>query len=150
MISRAREEEKRFRFAFFQVKLAKSGCIPRFINSFNYMNLFGLNPTLAFAQSSQPGQSAPPAWTSLVPLVLLIVVFYFALIRPQQKKSKEHAELLKSVHPGDKIVTSSGIIGVIVAVKDKTVSIRSADAKFEITKVAIAEIVERDGEVSES
>ena len=114
------------------------------------MTSFGLNALLAMGQPTQPGQQAPPFWTSLVPLVLLVVVFYFALIRPQQKKQKEHAQLLKAVRPGDKIVTTGGIVGVIVTVKEKTISIRSADAKFEITKSAVAEITERSGESSES
>ena len=105
---------------------------------------------MAMGQPAQPGQQAPPFWTSLVPLVLLIVVFYFALIRPQQKKQKDHAQLLKGVRPGDKIVTTGGIVGVIVSVKEKTISIRSADAKFEITKAAVAEITERSGEPSQS
>src|SRR2546421_11007929 len=105
---------------------------------------------LAMGQPPQPGQPAPPFWTSLVPLGLLVVVFYFALIRPQQKKAKDHAELLKAVRPGDKVVTTGGIVGVIVTVKEKTLSIRSADAKFEITKSAVAEITERSGGPSES
>jgi len=87
---------------------------------------------------------------NMVPLILLVVVFYFALIRPQQKKAKDHAQLLKTVRPGDKVVTTGGIVGVIVTVKEKTISIRSADAKFEITKSAIAEITERSGSSSEA
>ena len=98
----------------------------------------------------QPGQKPPPAWTTMVPLVLLVVVFYFVLIRPQQKRNKEHQRLLKTVKPGDKIVTSGGLLGVIVTVKEKTVTLRSADAKLEITKSAIAEITERSGDTSES
>lgn len=86
----------------------------------------------------------------MVPLVLLVVVFYFALIRPQQKRAKQHAELLKAVKPGDKVITSGGLVGVVISVKEKTVSIRSADAKLEITKSAIAEIVERSGDEKES
>ena len=105
---------------------------------------------LAMGPQPQPGQPAPPFWRSLVPLVLLVVVFYFALIRPQQKKAKDHAELLKAVRPGDKVVTTGGVVGVIVTVKEKTLSMRSADSKFEITKSAIAEITERGGESSES
>src|SRR4030088_934712 len=93
---------------------------------------------LAMGPQPQPGQPAPPFWVNIVPLVLLVVVFYFALIRPQQKKAKDHAELLKAVRPGDKIVTTGGVVGVIVTVKDKTLSIRSADSKFEIIKTAIA------------
>lgn len=87
----------------------------------------------------------------MVPLVLLMVVFYFALIRPQQKKSKEHAQLMKNIRPGDKIVTSSGILGSVITVKEKTLTIRSADTKLEIAKSAVAEITERSGsEASES
>ena len=108
------------------------------------MGLFGFIPLLA-----QSGQQQP-FWTMLVPMGLLFVVFYFALIRPQQRKQKEHAELLKGVRPGDKVVTTGGIIGTIVTVKEKSISIRSADAKFEITKSAVAEVTERSGEPSES
>jgi len=98
------------------------------------------------APPAKPGQEAPPAWTNFVPLVLLIVVFYFILIRPQQKKAKQHATLLKTVRPGDKVLTSSGILGVVLTVKEKTLTIRSADTKLEITKSAIAEITERSGD----
>ncbi|HEX5219942.1 MAG TPA: preprotein translocase subunit YajC [Verrucomicrobiae bacterium] len=87
----------------------------------------------------------------LVPLILLMVVFYFVLIRPQQKKARQHAELLKTVKPGDKVTTSGGIIGVVLSVKEKGgVTIRSADAKLEISRSAITEITERGGEKSES
>lgn len=109
-----------------------------------------MNALLALAPPAQPGQQQPPFWTSLVPLVLLVVVFYFALIRPQQKKAKEHSQLLKSVRAGDKILTSGGILAVVVTVREKTLTVRSADSKFEIAKSAIAEITERSGEPQES
>jgi preprotein translocase subunit YajC len=108
-----------------------------------------LSAVLAMGQP-QPGQPAPSPFTSIVPLVLLFVIFYFVLIRPQQKKAKDQAAMLKTVKSGDKIVTSSGIIATVVTVKEDSVSIRSADAKLEITKGAIAEIRERAGEDSAS
>jgi preprotein translocase subunit YajC len=115
------------------------------------MDLNHLQLILALGAPAQPGQPQQPAWTSLVPLVLLMVVFYFVLIRPQQKKTKQHAEMLKTVKPGDKVVTSGGLVGVVLTVKEKGgVTIRSADAKLEITRSAIAEITERAGEKSES
>jgi preprotein translocase subunit YajC len=114
------------------------------------MTLFSLNPLLAMGSPPQPGQPAAPPWMQMVPLALIVVVFYFALIRPQQKKAKEQTEMLKSVRPGDKIVTNGGIIATVVTVKDKSVSVRSSDAKFEITKTAIAQITERGGEASSS
>jgi preprotein translocase subunit YajC len=137
---------KKFRIVW----LAKGAGFPRFSGSFEYMNLFPSHALLALAPPAQPGQQGPPAWVNMVPLALLVVVFYFAIIRPQQKKAKEHAALLKAVRAGDKIVTSSGIVAVVVTVKEKTLMVRSADAKFEITKSAIAEITDRSGEPSES
>jgi len=79
---------------------------------------------------------------TFAPMVLLIVVFYFILIRPQQKRAKQQAELIKNLKSGDKVVTSSGIVGLVITVKDKTVSLRSADAKMEVTKASVAEILE--------
>lgn len=109
-----------------------------------------LSAVLALGAPTQPGQAPPSPWTSLVPLILLFVIFYFILIRPQQKKAKEQAQMLKTVKSGDKIVTGSGIIATIITVKEDSVTVRSADAKFEITKGAIAEIRERSGESSAS
>jgi preprotein translocase subunit YajC len=114
------------------------------------MSLSNISTFLAMSPPAQPGQPAPPIWTNMVPLVLLVVVFYFALIRPQQKKQKQQAELLKAVKSGDRILTNSGIIATVVTVKDKSITIRSADAKFEIIKSAVAEITERSGESSEA
>lgn len=102
------------------------------------------------APQPRPGESAPPMWTSMVPLVLLVFVFYFALIRPQQKKAKEHAVLLKSMKPGDKVLTSGGILAVVITVKDKSLMVRSADSKFEILKSAVTDIPERAGEQAAS
>ena len=100
--------------------------------------------------SASGQQGGAPPWTGLVPLILLFVVFWFVLIRPQQKKAKEHSEMLKTVKAGDKIVTSGGVVAVVVTVKEKTLNVRSGDAKFEITKPAVAEITERGGESSSS
>ena len=62
------------------------------------------------------------------------------------KKAKEQAAMLKTVKPGDKVATSSGIVGVVVSVKDKTLAIRSAESKLEsFKKFAITDILERSG-----
>lgn len=114
------------------------------------MDLSSVKVMLGMGAPTQPGQQPPPMWTSIAPLVLLVVVFYFALIRPQQKRQKDHAELLKGIRPGDKIVTSGGVIATVVTVKEKSVTVRSADSKFEITKSSVAEITERSGQSNES
>jgi preprotein translocase subunit YajC len=98
---------------------------------------------------SKDGQQAQ-GWTMFVPLVLFVVVFYFVVMRPQQKKAKTHAEMLKSVRRGDKIITTGGIVATVTNVTDKHVAVRSADTKLEITRAAIAEITERGTEKSES
>ncbi len=99
---------------------------------------------------AQGQQSTAPPWVQLAPFALLIVVFYFAFIRPQQKKAKDHDNLIKSIRAGDKIITASGIVGVVVGLKEKSVSIRSADTKLEILKSAVSEITERTGESGDS
>ena len=118
------------------------------------MNLFTLNALLGLASPpSPPGTQADPRGqivSTVGMLAIMGAIMYFLLLRPQQKKAKEHAALLKAIRPGDKIVTSSGIVAVVVTVKDKTLSVRSADAKLEITKSAVAEITERSGESSPS
>lgn len=83
------------------------------------------------------------------PVAVMIFVFYFVLIRPQQKKAKEHENLLKTLKAGDKVLTSAGILGVIVSVKEKSVTLRSADAKMELQKSAVTEIVGREGDAAE-
>lgn len=80
-------------------------------------------------------------------MAIFAVMIYFLMIRPQSQQRKKQAQLLATLKSGDKIVTASGIVGVVISVKDKTVSIRSMDAKMEVTKSSVTEILERDGEV---
>ena len=108
------------------------------------MTIYALSGLLALAPPpSQPGAPAPPLWVNLVPLLLIVVVFYFALIRPQQKKAKDHGQLLKTLKRGDKVVTSGGIVGVVVGVKERSVTLRSEDTKLEVLKSSVSEIIER-------
>lgn len=110
------------------------------------MNLFLSQAVLALAPpSGAGGQSAMPVWAQLVPMLLVFVIFYMVLIRPQQKKAKEHETVLKTLKPGDKVITSGGLVGVIVSVKEKTVSLRCSDAKLEVLKSAVSDITERAG-----
>ncbi|MFN7139631.1 MAG: preprotein translocase subunit YajC [Limisphaerales bacterium] len=96
------------------------------------------------------GQEAPPFYVTMFPFILMLVVFYFILIRPQQKKAREHQELLKGLRSGDRVLTNSGIVGTVITVKEKTVTLRTADTKIEILKSAVAEITERGSEVKEA
>ena len=67
--------------------------------------------------------------TSMLPMILLIAVFYFILIRPQRKKDKENREMLAALKVGDKIVTIGGIVGTIVKVKDEKLVIEIGTAQ---------------------
>ena len=75
-------------------------------------------------------------------MVIMLVAFYFILIRPQNQQRKKQEEMIKALKKGDKIVTSSGILAVVIAVKDRSVSVRSEDTKLEILKSAVAQVVE--------
>lgn len=79
-------------------------------------------------------------------MVVMAFVMYFIMIRPQRQRQKQLEALVKSIKPGDKILTSSGIVGVVLSVKDRTVTIRSADTKLEVLKSAVSEVTERAGE----
>ena len=82
---------------------------------------------------------------SIVFLVALLGIMYFIMIRPQQKRMKEHAALLRSLEPGMVVVTNSGIHGAIAEVEDKVVWVEVApEVELKISKGAIAEIVPDD------
>ena len=78
----------------------------------------------AYAQAAGDGMGG---FGSLLPLVLIFVVFYFLLIRPQQKKAKAHREMLKVLRRGDRIVTSGGLIGKITRVTENELTVEIAD-----------------------
>lgn len=99
--------------------------------------MLDLTALLAFAPPAQPGQEPPPIWVNIVPLLVMVFVFYFILIRPQRKQQVQQDQMRGSLKKGDQVVTSGGIVGTVTAVKDRTVIIRSEDTKLEITKAAV-------------
>ena len=98
----------------------------------------------ASAASAGPSTPTPPGLfgSPIVFLVLIGVMMYFMLFRPQQQRQKQLAKLMANLKAGDRVVTSSGIIGTVTSVKEKTVFLRSADAKMEFTKSSVTEILE--------
>jgi len=72
------------------------------------------------------GAAGGDSFASLIPLVLIMVIFYFLLIRPQQKKVKEHRGLIESLKKGDKVMTGGGVYGKVTEVKDDTVKVEIA------------------------
>jgi preprotein translocase subunit YajC len=91
---------------------------------------------LLMAQPAQGAESNPIM--TFLPLVLIIVVFYFFMIRPQMKKQKEVAAFRNSIAKGDKVVTTGGIYGKILELKDNTVLLQVDDnVKIRVDKAAI-------------
>jgi preprotein translocase subunit YajC len=81
-------------------------------------------------------------------LVICGVMFYFLLIRPQQKQRKDQEELLKAVKTGDKVLLNSGIFGIVSNVKDKSLMVKIADnVKIEVLKSAVGSVVQKSSDV---
>lgn len=97
-----------------------------------------------FLLMAQPGGSGSQnPLTAFIPLVLIIVVFYFLLIRPQQKRAKTMRSMLEQLKTGDQVVTIGGLRGTVAAVDKDTVVLRVADnVKLTFNKSAIAGLVQ--------
>ena len=87
------------------------------------------------AQASSPGSSLQ----LFLPLVLIMVIFYFLMIMPAQRRQKKVAEMLKNLKNGDKVITNGGIHGTIVGLEDDAVQLRIAEqVKIKVSRSAIA------------
>ncbi|NNF25073.1 MAG: preprotein translocase subunit YajC [Rhodobacteraceae bacterium] len=97
--------------------------------------------TPAYAQAAGAGSAV----TSFIPLILIFGIMYFLLIRPQQKKLKEHQAMVEAVRRGDQIVTQGGIIGKIAKVKDDgQVEVEIAEGvKVQVVKSTIANVLNK-------
>lgn len=105
------------------------------------MNAFVLPLLSAFGGGSE---AAGPAGllTSFLPFILIIGIFYFLIIRPQNKKKKETEQMLSNLKKGDKIVTIGGLHGTVQSVKDTTVIIKADDnVKLEFLRSAVSNVV---------
>jgi preprotein translocase subunit YajC len=88
-------------------------------------------------------QGAGSGFVQLLPILLIIAVFYFLLIRPQQRRQKQLQDTISNLKIGDRVVTTGGIIGVITTVRDTSFLIRSADKSIiEIARSAVAGVDE--------
>jgi preprotein translocase subunit YajC len=95
------------------------------------------------------GQSQPSIFGSLLPIILIIVVMYFLMIRPQRKRQKMHQQMVQALKTGDEIVTSGGIYGTVAGVDDKgqTIYVKIAnEVKVRLDRSAVARVLERTGE----
>ena len=99
--------------------------------------------TPAFAQAT--GGGAAGAFGSFIPLILIFAIMYFLLIRPQQKKVKEHQKMVEALRRGDQVITQGGIIGKVTKVKeDGEIEVEIATGvKVRVIKSTIAQVVSK-------
>ena len=97
----------------------------------------------AFAQAA--GGASASSFVQFVPLVLIFVVFYFLLIRPQQKKLKEHRAMLDAVRRGDRVVTNGGIIGLVTKVtEDRELTVEIAEnVRVKVMRDMISSVISK-------
>jgi preprotein translocase subunit YajC len=101
-----------------------------------------LNALIAQAQSASPAAAGPNPIASFVPLILIFIIMYFLLFRPQMRRQKEQQRVVSALKTGDRVVTGSGIHGLISNVKETTVILKVADnVKIEIEKSAVANVL---------
>ncbi len=94
---------------------------------------------------AQTGGEAGGGFISLIPLVLIFVLFYFLLIRPQQKKTKMHKQMVESLQTGDEVVTNGGTLGKIKSVDDNFIGLEvAAGVVVQVQRMAIAQVVPQD------
>ena len=103
-----------------------------------------LEPLGMMAPPSGAGQPSP--WLQFVPLVFFFVVIYFLLIRPARTRQKQVQKMLDALKPGDRVVTSGGIIGTIAAVDHDIVQLRIADKlRIDITRASVVGMHDQPG-----
>src|SRR5262252_1499869 len=99
----------------------------------------------AYAQTAGAGDGALGMGVQFLPIVAIFVIFYFLLLRPQQRKAKEHKALLASVRRGDRVVTGGGILGLVTKVIDENyVQVEVAEGvRVKVLKSTLADIPSR-------
>ncbi|MRR57155.1 MAG: preprotein translocase subunit YajC [Deltaproteobacteria bacterium] len=100
--------------------------------------------SLAYAADSPLGGGGASGFMSFIPLIFMFAIFYLLLIRPQQKKAKEHKALLETLQKGDQVVTAGGIHGKVTAIEDAIAVIEVATGvNIRINKAFIASITKK-------
>ena len=96
---------------------------------------------IAFAQST-PGFGGPGPMVTIFPFILIFIIMYFMVIRPQQKKTKEHQQMLNQLKKNDEVMTSGGIYGKVVALAENVVTLEvAANVRIRIHRPQIAAVI---------
>ena len=102
---------------------------------------------LLFAMAPQGGEGGGGLISTLIMFGAIFLIFYFMIIRPQQKRAKEREKLLSNLDKGDKVVTNGGIHGVIAGLEEKTALLQVSDnVKLKIDRSAIATVLAKKTE----
>ncbi|MCW8823821.1 MAG: preprotein translocase subunit YajC [Ignavibacteriaceae bacterium] len=102
---------------------------------------------LLFAMAPQGGEGGGSLISTLIMFGAIFLIFYFMIIRPQQKRAKEKANLLSNLEKGDKVVTNGGIYGVISGLEEKTALLQVSDnVKIKIDRSAITTVLPKKSE----
>lgn len=95
------------------------------------------------------GQAQANPLAAFMPLIVIFIIFYLLLIKPQQKKQKELQKMLSEVQKGDKIITTGGIHGIVASVKDDIVSVKVAEnVKIDVSRSCIATVKKEKAETA--
>lgn len=102
---------------------------------------------VGIAHAAAPAGGAAGGFASFIPLILIFVVFYFLLIRPQQKQAKQHQAFLDGLKKGNKIITKGGIHGTITGLTDTVITLEIAkDVTIKVSRDAIGGSLTKEGE----
>lgn len=105
--------------------------------------------SVAYAMGTPAAGGAPASGGDMLmqflPLILMFVIFWFLLIRPQQKRAKAHKQMLSELKRGDHVLTSSGLIGCILEIDDEQVLLECGEAKLRVSRAAIGGLMPSKG-----
>jgi len=100
--------------------------------------------TPAFAQAAAPAAGGGAAFAQFIPLILVFLIMYFLIMRPQQKKMKQHRQMIEALKKGDNVITQGGILGKVVSVRDDEVEVEIAQGvRIRVVRATIAQVVTR-------
>ena len=89
-----------------------------------------------------PTAAGPSPIMSFVPMIVVIAILYFLIIRPQQQQAKAHKRMVDELKPGDRVVTQGGIHGVVATIKGNLVQVKIAEnVKVDVTRTAISQVL---------
>lgn len=112
------------------------------MSSLENLNILNLIVSDAHAADPAPAAGFGGGLMSFLPLIIIFVIFYFLLIRPQSKRAKEHREMVAKLAKGDEVVAGGGILGRVTDVSDSYVTVEVADGvAIKVQRAAVAQVL---------